>query len=158
MRPTHGNRLISHGQTGPFSPRVGQSGATNIEHASNCSQSNGRVLQHLRPPHVLKARYSNHHLLSLSLSFFPLPLSPAFLSSLLQFSDGSTSPFAEGMALIQPRERGQRIKQTNTKLPEAMLRGTHGSLFHLLNSLGGTEARSTILGLFCSLSSYRAAA
>lgn len=93
--------------------------------ASNCSASNRRILQHLRPWHFLKAYTSSHYIL-LFLSLF---LSP-FLSSPLQFSNGSSFPFAEGTALLQKKERGQRIKQTNTKLPKAMLnRGTHGTLF-----------------------------
>lgn len=96
---------------------------------SNCSPSNRRILQHLRPSHSQGLRFQSlHSILSLSPSL--LQLQPSFLSYLFQFSNSSSSPFAEGTPLLQTTERGQRIKQTNTKLPEAMLNtGAHGSLF-----------------------------
>lgn len=90
--------------------------------ASNCSECNGRLLQHLRPSHIFKASIPATK-----------PLATlAFLSSLTKPSLCLLFRYLVRRHLLRkPTERGaHRIKQTNTKLCEAMLnRVAHGSLF-----------------------------
>ncbi len=109
-------------QKGHFQRRGRAGVRLTVAPASNCSECNGKLLQHLRPSHIFKASIPDTK-----------PLATlAFLSSLTKPSLCLLFAIWWGaISSAKPIERGaHRIKQTNTKLHEAMLnRVTHGFLF-----------------------------